>query len=162
MFDTIYDLPIHALVVHGVVVLVPLAAAGVLLLCVRPGLRGTNVGWSVAGLAVVGAALAFVARQSGLELEKRVGAGARGVIAEQIADHKSFGILTVWYALAMAVAAVALVVSARRKVSRTVGAVIVAVAVVTAGSAAVQVVLTGHSGSVAVWKCTIVPEECSG
>ena len=72
MFDTIGGIPMHPLIVHGVVVLVPLAALLVLLAALSPRVRG----WAgiltpiVATLALV---MVPFATQSGEALEERVG-----------------------------------------------------------------------------------------
>ena len=66
MFDTVQGLPVHALVVHGVVVLVPLAALGLIAIAVRPSWRKTYAPL-VAILATVGLALVPVATKSGAE-----------------------------------------------------------------------------------------------
>ncbi|MCW2828706.1 MAG: hypothetical protein JWQ67_2322, partial [Marmoricola sp.] len=40
MFDTFNGIPLHPLVVHAVVVLLPLAILGTIAIAVRPGWRG--------------------------------------------------------------------------------------------------------------------------
>ena len=71
-FDTIAGLPVHPLVVHGAVVLLPLAALGVLALVLVRRWRGV-FGWlTLAGLAA-GAGAAIVAEESGEALAARVG-----------------------------------------------------------------------------------------
>ncbi len=72
MFDTIAGLPVHALVVHAVVVLGPLAALMLLAYALRPTWR-TGLRWPTLLLSAVAAASAFVATQSGEALEERVG-----------------------------------------------------------------------------------------
>ncbi len=72
MLDTVAGLPIHALVVHAVVVLVPLAALGALLMAVRPSFS-RRFGILVVLVAAAGAAASFVAKESGEQLAARVG-----------------------------------------------------------------------------------------
>jgi uncharacterized membrane protein len=72
MFDTIAGLPVHALVVHAVVVLVPLAAIGAIIMAVRSAFS-RRFGVIVVILAAIGAASAFVAKESGEQLAARVG-----------------------------------------------------------------------------------------
>jgi hypothetical protein len=55
VFDTFFGLPVHALVMHVVVVLVPLAAAGVLAIAVVPSWR-TRFGVLVLAIATAGLA----------------------------------------------------------------------------------------------------------
>lgn len=72
-FDTVAGLPVHALVVHAVVVLLPLAAVGALVIAFVPkwSIRFGVLVWI---LALVGFGATLVAEQSGEQLAKRVGA----------------------------------------------------------------------------------------
>lgn len=71
-FDLVNGLPVHPLVVHAAVVLVPMAALGVLLMAVWPSFSH-RLGWLVAALGLVAAGASFVAKESGEALEERVG-----------------------------------------------------------------------------------------
>ena len=72
MFDTIDGLPVHVLVVHAVVVLIPLAAIGAIMMALRP--RWVRViGVATIAGAGVGAVAAFVSKISGESLASRVG-----------------------------------------------------------------------------------------
>lgn len=71
-FDLINGLPVHPLVVHAAVVLIPLTALGVLLMALWPRFS-RSLGWLVALGGLVAAGSAFVAKQSGEALEERVG-----------------------------------------------------------------------------------------
>lgn len=72
MLDTVLGLPLHPLVVHAVVVLLPLVALGVMALAVVPRWRA-RFALPLLGLLVVGAGSAVVAMLSGNELAARVG-----------------------------------------------------------------------------------------
>ncbi len=72
MFDTVGGLPVHALVIHAVVVLLPLSALGAILITVRPRLMRLFGVASIIG-AGVGTAAAFIAKFSGEALASRVG-----------------------------------------------------------------------------------------
>lgn len=72
LFDTVGGIPVHALVVHAVVVLVPLAAIGAVLMAVRPSFS-RRFGSLVVIIAGIGAAASFVAKESGEQLAMRVG-----------------------------------------------------------------------------------------
>ena len=72
LFDTISGLPVHALVVHAVVVFVPLTAIGAVLIAVRPSFS-RRFGIIVVIFGAIGAVASLVAKQSGYELAKRVG-----------------------------------------------------------------------------------------
>ena len=72
LFDTVGGIPVHALVVHAVVVLVPLAALGAVLMAVRPAFS-RRFGSLVVIIAGIGAAASLVAKESGEQLALRVG-----------------------------------------------------------------------------------------
>jgi uncharacterized membrane protein len=158
MFDTVTGLPVHALVVHAVVVLVPLAAFGLIVVAVRPSWRRAYAP-IVALLATAGLALVPVATRSGGKLEERLDAG--GVVARQINDHQELGELVLWPTLAMWVLAVALVfLDRRRDGSKAATTAVAVLAVIAAVAAAGLVSLAGHRGSTAVWSCTIGSDAC--
>jgi hypothetical protein len=71
-FDLIDGLPVHPLVVHGAVVLIPLAALGVLLMAAWPRFSRRH-GWLVLAVAVVAPGAAVVSVRSGEALAERVG-----------------------------------------------------------------------------------------
>ena len=157
MFDTILGLPVHALVVHAVVILVPLSAAGVVAIAAVPRWRerfGTLV------LLVSTAALVTVpvATRSGEKLEERI--GAKGVVARQIEDHRDIGELVLWPTLAMWVLAIGLVLISRRGSSKGAVKAVAVLAALVAIVAAGVVVRAGHLGSTAVWSCTIGSDAC--
>ena len=72
MFDSILGLPLHPLVVHAVVVLLPLAALGVIALTVVPRWRQRYAALVLIAL-VVATGSAFVAKESGEALARVVG-----------------------------------------------------------------------------------------
>lgn len=71
-FDLIGGMPVHALVVHAVVVLVPLVAIGLLLMAFVPRFS-RRFGWLVALGAVGAAGASAVAKEAGEALEARIG-----------------------------------------------------------------------------------------
>ena len=158
MVDTITGLPVHALVVHGVVVLVPLAAFGLVLVALRPSWRRAYTP-VVAALATVGLVLVPVATQSGEALDKRINAG--GVVATQIEDHIAMGNRVIYPTLLMWALSVALLLLVRRGARGRVVTVVAGFAVVAAVLATAQVAIAGHLGSTAVWSCTIGSSACS-
>jgi hypothetical protein len=140
VFDTVLGLPVHALVVHGVVVLLPLMAIITAVVAFVPGWR-MRAAWPVAVVDAGMVAMTFVARQSGLALQARLG----GQIAQ---EHAAIGRNLIWFALAMFLAS--LVVAVTRKSQRaTVGAVLSALAGVFAIWWTIRV---GHTGADALWK----------
>lgn len=156
MFDTILDLPVHALVVHAVVILVPAAALGVVAIAVVPRWR-ERYGVLVVLVATAGLVLVPVATRSGNELKDRLDVG--GVVARQVNEHADLGNLAIWPTLALWALAVALVVLSRRGAGRSV-TVVAALAVVAAAVAGGVVARVGHLGSTAVWSCTIGSDAC--
>ncbi|GAA5186210.1 hypothetical protein GCM10023322_31950 [Rugosimonospora acidiphila] len=172
MLDTVLGLPIHPLIVHATVVMVPVATLLVGLCAVAPATR-RQLAWPavlaclVACVTVAGAAL------SGGPLEARVGGNAL------IHHHSQLAKLLVAWVLVMSAAAVALayvdwyrggtaVAGWIRVPPKTVRALapasigrliyarwllptVVALSLVTALGTLVQVVLVGHSGAQAAW-----------
>jgi len=157
VFDTVFGLPVHALVMHVVVVLVPLAAAGVVAIAVVPRWR-ERFGLLVLALATAGLATVPVATKSGGKLEDRLGAG--DIVARQINDHQEMGERVIWPTLAMWLLAVVLVLMDRQRRRGTVVKVVAALAVLAALTAAALVTITGHLGSTAVWSCTVGSDAC--
>ena len=144
MFDTVAGLPVHALVVHAVVVLGPLAALMLLAYALRPTWR-TGLRWPTVVLAVGTAVAAFVATQSGEALEHRVGDPAY--------DHADKGDLAAisMYVLAGATLVVVFLLARAGQAARA-SAVGTVVALAAAGFAIFAVVNAGHSGASSVWK----------
>ncbi|MBK8470445.1 MAG: cytochrome b5 domain-containing protein [Actinomycetales bacterium] len=151
-FDTIIGLPVHPLVVHGAVVLLPLAALGVIALVLVKRWRG-GFGWlTMAGLAA-GAGAAVVAEKSGEALAARVGMPRQ---------HAEWGERLPWLAVTFFVVSLLWFLMARRG-----GSAVVTVGGVLAGVLALatiaMTVLVGHSGATAAWADRIAaPPATSG
>lgn len=82
MFETVNGLPMHPLVVHAAVVLIPLTCLGTILIAVKRSWRKA-LGWWVLALAFVSVGAAFVAKESGEALAKKVG---EPVVHAQLGD----------------------------------------------------------------------------
>ena len=148
MFDTILGLPVHALVVHGVVVLLPLMALVTLVWAWRRPAR-LAAGWVVVAADAVVVAMTFVAKESGEALQRRLG-GRAALEHGELADPLPL--------IAGALLLTALLVQLHR--TRADGArdggggLRTALSVLVSAAAAVVVVWTirvGHSGAQAVW-----------
>ena len=142
MFDLINGLPIHPLVVHAVVVLVPLAALGTIAMALRPAWRH-HYGRLVVGAAVLATALTPIATSSGEALEKHVG---------DPGEHAALGDQLIWFLIPLLVISVALVFLDRRRPDSTTALRVVAtLGVVAALATTVQVYRIGDSGARAAW-----------
>jgi hypothetical protein len=151
---TIAGLPLHPLIVHATVVVVPAAALSVLLAALWPRFRSW-AGPLPLALAVAALVLDPLTTSSGESLEHKVGSNA--LIEKH--SHLADGLLPWVIALVvMAAALYALHWRQRRGIggSRTrsrawLPVVISVVAVVAAAGTSIQVVLIGHSGAEAAW-----------
>ena len=154
MFDLINGIPVHPLVVHAVVVLLPLAVVGTLAIVVVPRWR-VAYGRLVVGAALLSTILIPVATSSGEELQKRVG---------EVDEHAEMGDLLIWFAVPLLVIVTALWWLARRQAqaedaprgpsapSKRLVSLVAALAVVAALANAFQVYRVGDSGAKAVWQ----------
>jgi uncharacterized membrane protein len=149
VFDLINGLPVHPLVVHAAVVLIPLSMLGTVLIAVKRSWR-KSLGWWVVALTAAATVSAWVAKESGEALAKRVG---------EPEVHASLGDTLPLIMVVMYVCTTALVVAdrltdrgdqAERKRSPLV-VVLGVVAVVVALGATFQTYRVGDSGAVAVW-----------
>lgn len=149
MFHSIDGLPLHPLVVHAVVVLLPLTSLGVLASAFVPALR-RRLGALLPLGGVVSFVLTPVATQSGEFLERKVGDPGK---------HAELGDQLIWFALALAIVAVAQYVAGRRadaSVTRSGGRAPLATAVTVLAvlvplASLVQVYRVGESGARAAW-----------
>jgi hypothetical protein len=147
MFDTVTGLPVHALVVHAVVVGLPLAALLTLVVAARPPWRARLPAMVAVDVVVV--VLALVARSSGQQLQARLRQFAGPGIA---ATHGREGTWLWAFAAALTVTAALAWWAHRRGRGTAAATVLVAVAAVAAlGWTAV----VGDSGARAVWEQTV-------
>jgi hypothetical protein len=157
---TVNGLPAHILLVHAIVVLLPLAALLLLLTAVWPAARRRFAGANAVLSALV-VVLVPVTTSAGEWLEHRVTESAL------LREHAEIGDTAIWVALPVAVLALVIwwrqreetaasrVATGRRTylapLSLTVTRVIVALAVVFAGSAVYDTYRIGDSGAKAAW-----------
>ena len=140
MFDTITGLPLHPLVIHGVVVGVPLLAVLTVLVAVRKDLR-ERFAWWVAGANFLLFLLTLVAKQSGEALQQAKG----GQLA---IEHGQLGSVLPWFVLALTAASAAVAGTSR---NRALGPIAVVVAIIAAVAAVYWTVRTGDAGARSVW-----------
>ena len=144
MLDTVLGLPLHPLVVHAVVVLLPLVAVGVMALAVVPRWRA-RFALPLLGLLVVAAGSAVVAMLSGNELAARVGLPA---------THQALGTALAFSAVGYLVFAggwLWWVRGAEDDEPSTARDVAGWVAAALSAAIIALTVLVGHSGATAVW-----------
>ena len=152
--DKFHDLPVHALAVHGAVVLVPLSAL-LAVLFVIPRTRG----WAALPLPIVAVAAllnVFVARTSGFNLRDDL-AAVNPQINELISDHEQKGNWLFYLMIVFAIIAVVVYVLYRRGDSFTGTLEYVACAALIVGAVVVafQTYRVGEAGAKAVWGGTV-------
>ena len=149
MFDLFRGLPVHVLIVHAVVVLLPLMSVVTFVVALRRSWRQA-AGWWVVAADLVVFLLALVARRSGRNLQLRLSALLGGPVAVQ---HGRAGNLLPWFALGVVIAAILVALVARS------GPVLVGLAIflsaVTGIVAIGWTIYTGDLGARAVWEQTI-------
>lgn len=149
MFDVVAGLPLHPLVVHAAVVLVPVAAIVVAVAGVWPRFRRW-AGYLPAALGLAALVVVPIATQSGEALEQRLGE------PPYIERHADLGEALIPWVVALAVTggvvtALELLRRRGRLLHRGVVVVVAVTAVAVGIGAVVQTVLVGHSGATAVW-----------
>jgi hypothetical protein len=146
MFDVFAGLPVHIMVIHAVVVLIPLSALGAILIAVRPKALRLFGATTIIG-AAVGAVAAFIAKESGEQLATRVGYPQ---------PHTDYGDIFPLYASIYLVVVTGFWFFARgiplnrnRPVwLKVFGAVVIVAAI----AITYFTIITGHTGSEATWQ----------
>ncbi len=141
VFDVVAGLPVHPLVIHSVVVLVPLAAVGLVVAVFNSAFRKR---FAVALIVLLGITvpLAFIAKESGEALAKRIGITERH---EELGEN-----VPLWVGVFFVIAVVWWLVI-RRSASVLVRRILGGVLVLTAAQVLVVIFLVGHSGAEATW-----------
>lgn len=156
MFDLFDGLPVHALVVHAVVVLAPLTALLAVIYAVAPA-RRLGLRWPLALLAVATGVTGFVAGESGEKLEHRLG-GGNATLHEHTEAGDLLKIACVIFMVLVLLAVFVLLRADRTAPARSPLAIITAVVLVLASvGVCYQTVVTGHTGARAVWGDQITP-----
>jgi hypothetical protein len=142
-------LPAHPFLVHFIVVLAPLTAVLAVLCAIWPAARQRLV-WLVFLLAGITLVVTPIAAEAGEWLYGRVEE------SEALETHEHLGETMIYFALALMVAAILLVISHVRDnrgktLSKALSAVIAVFVVAAAVATSVQVYRIGHSGAESVW-----------
>ena len=145
MFDTIFGLPVHALVVHAVVVLVPLCGLGVII-CALSGTWYARLATPVLVLLTVSVPAAFVAEMSGHDLERRLPA------SDAIEHHAGLGSQAPWVVLLFWIVVLAWYLLERRHGRQGLSKTFLVISVIAAVGATGYLVLVGDSGARAAWE----------
>jgi hypothetical protein len=159
MFDEFNGLPLHALVIHGTVVLVPLSALLGVLFVIPKTQRWARIPFLLVAVGAV--PLVWVSKQSGEALKENfietrgLAEPANAEWLGQIETHQERADLLFWIVLAYAVVAVvAFFVASSRNTSKALYQAMCVLVVVGAVAITVQVVRVGDAGSRAVWNPT--------
>jgi MFS superfamily sulfate permease-like transporter len=154
VFDQVGGLPVHALILHAAVVLIPLLALGAIVYAVVPRWR-PRIGWAIILLAIITPVTALVTMESGQKLFGRLLAnGVSGRGKEILDQHMRFGTLTFWFTLALGVVTLVMVLFTQRRSARLPRTAHVGLAVIMVALAAISgyyCFRTGDSGAHAVW-----------
>ena len=146
LFDSVFGLPLHPLAVHAVVVLVPLAALGAVVMVVSRRLARRYGGLIVAA-CMASFIASIVAKEAGVSLASRVGVTAQhaqlGNAVPILALILALGLIGFWL--------VDRGIPANRSRPRWLQVAAVAL-IVIAVLATVWVVGAGHSGTESVWQ----------
>lgn len=163
MFETLGGLPAHPLLVHVVVVLVPLAAIGMIVIALRPQWQRAY-GPLVVGLAGVGFLGALFAAASGEELEE-VRQSAGETISATLRDHAEMGdtaellagvfflFVVLWFVVTRWSAHVGAERAAKSlRKPKAIAVALIALASLSGAIATYSVTVAGHNGAKSVWE----------
>lgn len=148
MLDTVLGLPVHPLIVHATVVVVPTAALAVALYAVWPRFRAW-ARWGPLALASAAVVLTPLSTSSGESLEHRVGGSSA------IEQHSHMADLLIWWVVPLAVLAALLWwwhrAESPARSGRSLALVAAVLPLLVSAGTLVQVVLIGHTGAEAAW-----------
>ncbi|MFM6940872.1 MAG: cytochrome b5 domain-containing protein [Candidatus Planktophila sp.] len=138
---SINGLPVHALIVHFAVVILPLAATALIALIYMPKLKGQYSFITTVGI-VLGSAAVLVAKQSGEALAEKIGTPVKHSNYATLLTATSFVLMVltlIWYRSTK---------GRRSRVVTPIGHATVIAAIAVLG----LTFLTGHTGAQAVWQ----------
>ena len=148
MLDTVLGLPVHPLIVHATVVVVPTAALAVALYAVWPRFRAW-ARWGPLALASAAVVLTPLSTSSGESFEHRIGGSSA------IEQHSHMADLLIWWVVPLAVLAAVLWwwhrAESPARSRRSLALVAAVLPVLVSAGTLVQVVLIGHTGAEAAW-----------
>lgn len=142
IFDLALGLPVHPLIVHAVVVLVPLAALAAIAMAVKSNIS-RKYGFAIIGIAVIGQVSSFIAKSSGEALEERMGV--------ELERHAELGELAPITSLPLIGLIVLLYRIDKTGVLKNFRTIVATLTIAAGFFAAGYIAITGHSGAEAVW-----------
>ena len=154
MFDLVTGLPVHPLISHAVVVIVPLAAIGALILTFVAKWR-TTYSPLVLIAVLLSPISAFIATQSGEALSERVGLPkSHSTLGERLSYVVlAFAIVfSIWFAIERSA-------RIRTKVPKILQQAVRVIIPILAAISLVLTFLVGHSGAEATWKNRITQAQ---
>jgi uncharacterized membrane protein len=158
-FDLVNGIPVHPLVVHASVVLIPLTALGLIAMAIWPRFSARH-GWLVVASGVVASLSSFAAKESGEVLEGRVG--------EPGYDHAELGDVMPIFAAVLLIVVVVLWLIDRRAPAegptrrRGLRIAVAVVGVVVALANLFWVYRVGDSGAKSVWSGRVAASTPAG
>lgn len=160
MPETVSGVPLHPLIVHAVVVLLPLAALGTIVIALVPPWRKA-LAFTVLCVTVIATALVPFAQNSGETLREAVGEG------RLVERHEELGQTLLYFAIPLLVVAIVQWLVARKGTSsrplpKAWTVIISILSIAVAAATLVQVVRIGHSGSEAVWSGVVAAPASPG
>ena len=160
MLSTFNGLPVHALLVHFIVAIAPLTGLLVILCAIWPAARQRLV-WLVLAMAVATAGMTPFVTDSGEWLQHHIES------SDLIKRHAELGDTMIYFALALLIAAILVVVehvrgSRGKPLSTGLTAVIGVFVVLVAAATTAQVVRIGHSGAESVWSGEVLTGNTAG
>ncbi|MBP2708061.1 hypothetical protein JOL79_30215 [Microbispora sp. RL4-1S] len=155
MFDQVFGLPAHPLLVHAAVVFAPLLAVLAIAYVALPRFRH-KLDWALVLCALAAPVSVFAAKESGEALEHRMFGGN---VPEAVEFHSQFADVLLPITAILTVAALALVYLTRSRrgpdgagpAPRAVTVLVSVASVVLAVAVGYYIVRTGDAGARAVW-----------
>ena len=156
--DTFFGLPSHPLLVHGVTVLLPLAAIGAVVIAISPTWR-ERIGWVVVGIAGIGLVFTYLAKESGEALEEYI-EDTEGISATLHA-HTELGDVFLFWAIPLFLAVLGFMLYARYRkqqgmpeprLGSPLALALVGLVVVASAATTYKTIEVGHSGAKAAWE----------
>lgn len=155
MFDTFDGLPVHALVLHATVVLLPLMSLVTLAVAVVPRWRGgAAIAVAVIDAALIG--LTWVTIESGEYLQGTLPQGGGPVVAE----HAERGDMLLYFSIGLFAASLLVALLARR--GGVIAGVVIVLALVAGAATTGWTVYTGDAGARAVWGAGPLTQTADG